>query len=75
MDYYEDGSLNGIADINNQLMLRLPEPEPEPTTSMFNSNIVWMLVLREYDDDDDLEEMFSAFHKVTTSRRIKWEHQ
>jgi hypothetical protein len=48
--------------------------EPEPTASMFNSNIVRMLVLREY-DDDDLEETFLAFHKAKVSRRIKWEHQ
>ena len=41
---------------------------------MFNSNIVRMLVLREY-DDDDLEEIFFAFYEAKKSRRIKWEHQ
>jgi hypothetical protein len=41
---------------------------------MFNSNIVRMLVLREY-DDDDLEETFFAFLKEKKSKRIKWQHQ
>jgi hypothetical protein len=41
---------------------------------MFNSNIVRMLVLREY-DDDDLEEAFVAFHNAKKSKRIKWKHQ